>query len=205
MEEKLRDRSDRPPDHGHRAQQLPGQGRAYSRRRQVQAGDPACSILTRIGSTRAASCACCAPETDIENYAAEVAPSGGLAFIFRVQSNSWHGHKRFIGPRRYVMLNYCTDSRNRENRSRAIVGRAGLKSSSACSASAISPSRPPPEQRTAERRLDFRAPPSAISRTGIYSARGVLSWPNLFSFWRAPRALRAGQRLRPLRRPAQIQ
>jgi len=54
--------------------------------------------------------------TDIENYAAEVAPSGGLAFIFRVQANSWHGHKRFIGPRRYVMLNYCTDieSRDRE-------------------------------------------------------------------------------------------
>jgi SM-20-related protein len=53
---------------------------------------------------------------DIENYAAEVAPQGGLAVCFRVQPNSWHGHKPFVGPRRYVMLNYCTDveSRDRE-------------------------------------------------------------------------------------------
>ena len=54
--------------------------------------------------------------TDLEDYAAEVAPQGGLAVCFRVQPNSWHGHKPFIGPRRYVMLNYCTDveSRDRE-------------------------------------------------------------------------------------------
>ena len=54
--------------------------------------------------------------TDIEDCAAEVAPEGGLAFCFKVQPNSWHGHKRFVGPRRYVMLNYCTDleSRDRE-------------------------------------------------------------------------------------------
>ncbi len=51
---------------------------------------------------------------DIENYAAEVAPEGGLAVIFRVQPNSWHGHKPFIGPRRYVMLNYCTDEESRD-------------------------------------------------------------------------------------------
>ncbi|MGO9427994.1 2OG-Fe(II) oxygenase [Rhodoblastus sp.] len=54
--------------------------------------------------------------TDLEDYAAEVAPQGGLAVCFRVQPNSWHGHKPFIGPRRYVMLNYCTDveARDRE-------------------------------------------------------------------------------------------
>ena len=54
--------------------------------------------------------------SDIEDYAAEVAPEGGLLFCFRVQPNSWHGHKPFVGPRRYVMLNYCRDieSRNRE-------------------------------------------------------------------------------------------
>jgi hypothetical protein len=52
--------------------------------------------------------------TNIENYVAEVAPTGGLAFIFRVQSNSWHGHKPFVGPRRYVMLNYCTDVEMRD-------------------------------------------------------------------------------------------
>jgi SM-20-related protein len=52
--------------------------------------------------------------TDIDDYAAEVAPQGGLAFCFRVQPNSWHGHKPFIGPRRYVMLNYCTDEESRD-------------------------------------------------------------------------------------------
>ncbi len=56
--------------------------------------------------------------TDIEDYAAEVAPEGGLAFCFRVQPNSWHGHKPFVGPRRYVMLNYCTD---RESRDREVA------------------------------------------------------------------------------------
>ena len=52
--------------------------------------------------------------TDIEDYAAEVAPEGGLAVCFRVQPNSWHGHKPFIGRRRYVMLNYCTDQEARD-------------------------------------------------------------------------------------------
>ncbi len=51
---------------------------------------------------------------DIENYAAEVAPEGGLAFCFKVQPNSWHGRKPFIGRRRYVMLNYCTDQESRD-------------------------------------------------------------------------------------------
>jgi hypothetical protein len=53
--------------------------------------------------------------TDIEDYAAEVAPEGGRAFCFRVQPNSWHGHKPFIGPRRYVMLNYCKDQESRDH------------------------------------------------------------------------------------------
>ena len=53
---------------------------------------------------------------DIEDYAAEVPPEGGLVFCFKVQPNSWHGHKPFVGPRRYVMVNYCADqgSRDRE-------------------------------------------------------------------------------------------
>lgn len=54
--------------------------------------------------------------TNIDDYAAEVAPEAGLLFCFKVQPNSWHGHKPFVGPRRYVMLNYCRDveSRDRE-------------------------------------------------------------------------------------------
>jgi len=52
--------------------------------------------------------------TDIDDYAAEVAPEGGLAVCFQVQPNSWHGHKPFVGPRRYVMLNYCADAESRD-------------------------------------------------------------------------------------------
>ncbi len=46
---------------------------------------------------------------DINDYEAEVPPEGGTLFCFKVQPNSWHGHEPFIGPRRYVMLNYCRD------------------------------------------------------------------------------------------------
>lgn len=46
---------------------------------------------------------------DMNDYAAEVPPEGGTLFAFKVQENSWHGHEPFIGPRRYVMLNYCRD------------------------------------------------------------------------------------------------
>jgi hypothetical protein len=45
--------------------------------------------------------------TDIEDYTAEIPPEGGLLACFRVQKNSWHGHKPYVGTRRYVMLNYC--------------------------------------------------------------------------------------------------
>ena len=50
--------------------------------------------------------------TNIEDCAAEVAPQG--AVCFKVQPNSWHGHKPFVGPRRYVMLNYCVDKESRD-------------------------------------------------------------------------------------------
>lgn len=46
---------------------------------------------------------------DMNDYADEVPPEGGTLFCFKVQPNSWHGHEPFVGPRRYVMLNYCRD------------------------------------------------------------------------------------------------
>ena len=63
--------------------------------------------------------------TEIDDYAAEVPPEGGLLFCFRVQRNSWHGHRPFVGPRRYVMLNYCADieSRDREVMRHRLSGR----------------------------------------------------------------------------------
>lgn len=59
---------------------------------------------------------------DIEDYVAEVPPEGGLMVCFRVQPNSWHGHKPYVGARRYLMLNYCADEASRN----AEVGRHRL-------------------------------------------------------------------------------
>ena len=33
-------------------------------------------------------------------------PNGGVLAAFRVGRNSWHGHKPFVGQRRYVMFNW---------------------------------------------------------------------------------------------------
>ena len=43
---------------------------------------------------------------DRENYAAEISPNGSAFAAFRVADNSWHGHKPFVGERRYVMFNW---------------------------------------------------------------------------------------------------
>lgn len=62
---------------------------------------------------------------DIEDYAAEVPPDGGSLFSFQVTSNCWHGHKPFVGVRRNIMLNYCTDERlwERETKRHRMSGR----------------------------------------------------------------------------------
>jgi SM-20-related protein len=46
---------------------------------------------------------------DLENYAAEVEPSGGTLLIFKRSDNSWHGHQPFEGRRRAIQLNWVTD------------------------------------------------------------------------------------------------
>jgi SM-20-related protein len=43
---------------------------------------------------------------NLEDYAAEIAPNGGAFAAFKVANNSWHGHKPFVGERRYVMFNW---------------------------------------------------------------------------------------------------
>ena len=43
---------------------------------------------------------------DIEDYAAEIPASGGSFAAFRVTPSSWHGHKPFVGERRYIMFNW---------------------------------------------------------------------------------------------------
>lgn len=52
---------------------------------------------------------------NLENYAGEVPPHGGTLVCFKVQPNSWHGHKPFVGQRRYVMVNYCQDEAVRDS------------------------------------------------------------------------------------------
>jgi hypothetical protein len=47
---------------------------------------------------------------DIQDYAAQVPPSGGLMIAFRRTDHSWHGHTRFVGERRMVQVNYLDES-----------------------------------------------------------------------------------------------
>ncbi len=43
---------------------------------------------------------------DLDDYITEVPPNGGTFVAFKVAHNSWHGHKPFVGERRYVMVNW---------------------------------------------------------------------------------------------------
>ena len=50
-------------------------------------------------------------DNDIENYAAEVPTVDGTLIAFRRGENSWHGHKRYVGERRVLQLNWVIDER----------------------------------------------------------------------------------------------
>jgi SM-20-related protein len=45
---------------------------------------------------------------DLENYVTEAPPNYGALVAFRRSDNSWHGHKRFVGPRRVLQMNWVT-------------------------------------------------------------------------------------------------
>lgn len=45
---------------------------------------------------------------DIEDMVAEVPPGGGTLVAFRRTDRSFHGHKPYVGVRRYVMFNWMT-------------------------------------------------------------------------------------------------
>jgi hypothetical protein len=49
--------------------------------------------------------------TDIEDYAAEVAPLGGTVLAFHRCNKSWHGYKRFQGERRMVQMSWVRPNR----------------------------------------------------------------------------------------------
>ncbi len=45
---------------------------------------------------------------DLESTVAEIPSSAGTLVIFEVKPNGWHGHHKFVGERRVLMLNYMT-------------------------------------------------------------------------------------------------
>ena len=48
---------------------------------------------------------------DIEDYLAEVTPTGGTMLAFRRSNKSFHGYKRFEGERRMVQVNWVKSGR----------------------------------------------------------------------------------------------
>jgi hypothetical protein len=46
---------------------------------------------------------------NLEDYAGEVAPVGGLLFAFKCVPHAWHGHHSYSGIRRYIMMNFVED------------------------------------------------------------------------------------------------
>jgi SM-20-related protein len=43
---------------------------------------------------------------DLEDFAAEIPPTGGTLLAFRRTPDSWHGHHPFVGERRMLQLNF---------------------------------------------------------------------------------------------------
>jgi SM-20-related protein len=46
--------------------------------------------------------------TDLEDFALEVPPVNGTLLVFPNGPTTWHGHRRFVGQRYSVQLNYMT-------------------------------------------------------------------------------------------------
>ena len=65
---------------------------------------------------------------DIEDFFAEVPPTGGTLIAFRCTNNAWHGHKPFVGVRRTLQLNWVVDESAAKRSSRRHGLSALLKS-----------------------------------------------------------------------------
>jgi hypothetical protein len=46
---------------------------------------------------------------DIEDYAVEVPPVDGTLLVFPNGPTTWHGHRRYVGPRAVMQLNYMAN------------------------------------------------------------------------------------------------
>lgn len=65
---------------------------------------------------------------DIEDYAVEVPPVDGTLLVFANGPTCWHGHKRYVGARSVIQLNYMRGDREaraelRRHRFSAVVKR----------------------------------------------------------------------------------
>ena len=47
---------------------------------------------------------------DLESTVAEVPSTAGSLVVFEVTTNGWHGHHKFVGERRVLMLNYMVSA-----------------------------------------------------------------------------------------------
>ena len=45
-------------------------------------------------------------QNDMESHFAEVVPAGGTMLAFLRTDHSWHGHKPFVGERRFIQMSY---------------------------------------------------------------------------------------------------
>ncbi len=52
--------------------------------------------------------------TDLEDYVAEVEPALGTLLAFRRSDNSWHGHRKYVGQRRTLQLNWVVSEQVRQ-------------------------------------------------------------------------------------------
>jgi hypothetical protein len=55
---------------------------------------------------------------DLDDVAVEVPPVAGTLIAFRRSDNSYHGHKRHMGPRRVIQINYLRDGDAAQRRQR---------------------------------------------------------------------------------------
>jgi len=64
---------------------------------------------------------------DLENFAAEIEPSGGNLLVFRRSAASFHGHYPVSGPRRALQMNWVVDAATRDKELRRHGRSAWLK------------------------------------------------------------------------------
>jgi hypothetical protein len=64
---------------------------------------------------------------DLESTIAEIPSIAGSMVIFRVTPNGWHGHHRYVGERRVLMLNYMVSEAARDRELKRHRFSAGVK------------------------------------------------------------------------------